>query len=75
MSTQQLTTISAPVLRDHLRHLEQERTLAVLTGLSSNGLFMRDLLDELEAVRHAYIGTAVTEIASLRAQLEAPLLG
>jgi hypothetical protein len=36
---------------------------------------MDDLLDELGAVRSAYVGAAVTEIASMRAAFGAPLLG
>ena len=31
--------------------------------------------DEIEAARHAYIGAAVTEIATLRAELGAPQVG
>jgi hypothetical protein len=75
MTTNELTTASAPAIREHLQRLQQERAFAVLTGLAENAIYMEDLSDELEAVRSAYIGAAVTEIASLRAELGSPLLG
>ena len=75
MITDQPTNTSAPALREHLRRLEQERVLAGQSGLERNALYMEDLSDELEAVRSAYVGAAVTEIASLRAALGSPLLG
>ena len=75
MTTEELITTSAPALRERLQRLEQERAFAGLTGLAGNELFMEDLADELEAVRSAYIGAAVTEIASLRAALGTSLLG
>ena len=34
-----------------------------------------DLDDEIVTTRHAYVGAAVTEIATLRAQLSGPQLG
>jgi hypothetical protein len=36
---------------------------------------MADLDNEIEATGHAYVATAVTEIASLRAQLWGPQVG
>jgi hypothetical protein len=36
---------------------------------------MADLEDEIAAARSAYVGAAVTEIASLRAELSGPQLG
>jgi hypothetical protein len=36
---------------------------------------MSDLRSEIDATRDAYVGAAVTEIASLRAQLDSPLYG
>jgi hypothetical protein len=62
-------------LRDHLTELLAERALAVLVGLGDNLAYLEDLEDELEAVHHAYVGAAVTEIASLRAELSGPQLG
>jgi hypothetical protein len=75
MSTQQLDVHSPAALREQLSLLERERAAAALNGLAGNGLYMADLHDELEAVRSAYVGAAVTEIASLRAALGAPLGG
>jgi len=62
-------------LRDHLLALSVERSTAALVGLGDNEAYMHDLHEEIEAARHAYIGAAVTEIASLRAQLGAPQVG
>ena len=75
MTTQELVKRSPAALRQQLELLEQERAAASLTGLTANALFMADLLDEIAAVRAAYVGAAVTEIASLRAGLGAPLIG
>ena len=75
MTTSELATTTAPLLRRHLRLLEQERAFACLTGLVDNDLYMTDLTEELDAVRVAYVGAAVTEIASLRAELGTPLQG
>ena len=75
MTTGELASATATALLRHLRLLEQERAHAVLTGLAHNGLYMQDLAEELGAVRSAYVGAAVTEIAVLRAALGSPLQG
>jgi hypothetical protein len=62
-------------LRRHLLVLNAERAAADLEGLSANREYMADLEDEIAAERHAYVGMAVTEIASLRAALSGPLQG
>jgi hypothetical protein len=67
--------MSALEIQHHLHALEAERSLASLEGLASNRDYMADLADEIEATRRAYIGAAVTEIASLRAELSKPQLG
>lgn len=57
---------------DALRHLEvlqEERALAHLTGLIHDADYVADLNDDIEASTHAYVGLAVTEIATLRAEL------
>ena len=74
-STSALTTTSAAGLREQLQLLERERAAVTLTGLALNGVYMADLRDEIEATRAAYVGAAVTEIASLRAELDGPLFG
>jgi hypothetical protein len=63
---------------DALRHLEvlqEERALAHLTGLVHDPDYVADLEDDIEASTHAYIGLAVTEIATLRAELDGPTFG
>ncbi|HEX2085357.1 MAG TPA: hypothetical protein VHF89_06720 [Solirubrobacteraceae bacterium] len=63
---------------DALRHLEvlqEERALATLTGLVHDVDYLADLEDDIAASTHAYVGLAVTEIATLRAELGGPLLG
>ena len=69
------TSISATAVREQLVLLQRERATAALAGFAANDLYLTDLLDEIEETRDAYIGAAVTEIASLRAVLDGPLLG
>jgi hypothetical protein len=57
---------------DALRHLEvlqEERALAHLTGLVHDPDYVADLEDDIQASTHAYVGLAVTEIATLRGEL------
>ena len=68
-------SISASATREQLVLLQRERAAAALAGVAANDLYLTDLLDELEETRDAYVGAAVTEIASLRAVLGGPLLG
>ncbi len=58
-----------------LRRLEAERLDAVEAGLGENALYMTDLDNDIEASRALYVGLAVTEIATLRAQLSGPQVG
>jgi len=58
-----------------LRRLEAERLDAVEAGLGDNALYMTDLENDIEASRAIYVGLAVTEIATLRAQLSGPQVG
>jgi hypothetical protein len=58
-----------------LRRLEAERLDAVEAGLGANALYMNDLDNDIEASRALYVGLAVTEIATLRAQLSGPQVG
>ncbi len=63
---------------DALRHLEvlqEERALASITGLIHDPDYIADLEDDIAASEQAYIGLAVTEIATLRAELGGPLIG
>jgi hypothetical protein len=56
-------------LREHLQSLSAERYAAALVGLDQDELYLRDLQDEIEATHSAYVGAAVTEIATFRAEL------
>jgi hypothetical protein len=71
----QYLAVTALLAREQLSALEAEQALAVITGLSDAESYMRDLDDELETWRYLYVSSAVTEIATLRAMLDAPDVG
>ena len=75
MNTSALTTTSAAALHEQLQQLQRDQATAALTGVAANGLYLADLTSEIEATRDDYVGAAVTEIASLRAELDGPLFG
>jgi hypothetical protein len=52
-----------------------ERATAIGTGLAHNVMYMDDLEADVEAARGAYVGLAVTEIATLRGELFGPQIG
>jgi hypothetical protein len=58
-----------------LLELRAERALASIEGLAVNSAYMADLDGEIQATTRAYIGAAVTEIATFRAELSAPQVG
>jgi hypothetical protein len=64
-----MTTQSATDIRDHLVLLETERALAIEAGLRDDPAYMADLDEEILATRHAWISSAVLEIARLRENL------
>ena len=66
---------SAIEVHAHLLDLQVERTLASIEGLAADSAYMADLDGEIEATTSAYVGAAVTEIATLRAQLSGPQVG
>ncbi len=70
-----MITQSATDIRQHLELLETERAAALATVLRDDEAYMADLRDEIHATRHAYVGSAVMEIASWRAQLNGPQVG
>jgi hypothetical protein len=74
-SEQTELTMTLSDLRRHLDDLACERATAALHGLDRDAAYMADLENEERATHAAYVGAAVTEIASLRAQLGAPLQG
>lgn len=67
--------MTAVEIRDHLARLEAERSLALSRGVADIDIYMADLEEELEVCREVYIATAVTEIATLRAELFGPQVG
>ena len=64
-----MTVMRAHDMRLHIAGLMAERLEAVEANLDSNAIYMRELEDDLVAAREAYIGLAVTEIATLRGEL------
>jgi hypothetical protein len=70
-----LTVQSATDIRQRLELLENERALALETALANDPAYMADLREEILATRHAFVGSAVVEIASFRAQLSGPQVG
>ena len=67
--------MSAIEIQDHLQQLNAERALALIEGLGEDSAYMADLDGEIAAMRSAYVGAAITEIASLRAELSGPQVG
>jgi hypothetical protein len=67
--------MSAIEMQIHLHELQAERALASIEGLASQRAYMLDLDNEITATREAYIAAAVTEIATLRAELSGPQTG
>ena len=67
-----MTTIA---IRTRLDELEAEAAAAAAWGADGIASYAADLRREIEHYRNAYVGAAVTEIASLRAELSGPLFG
>jgi hypothetical protein len=61
--------------RLELRRLQAERLDAADAGLAGNPLYMAELETDIEATLAAYVGLAVTEIATLRGELSGRQLG
>ena len=66
---------SAVDVRNHLELLHNERALAMTTPLRHDRAYMADLDEEILATRHAWISSAVLEIARFREQLSGAQLG
>ena len=62
-------------IRTHLDTLAEERAAALAWGADAIPAYLDDLEREIDDYRTAYIGAAVTEIASFRAQLSGPQFG
>ncbi|MQA73839.1 MAG: hypothetical protein GEU88_05760 [Solirubrobacterales bacterium] len=67
--------ITAVEAADVLSELRAERALAAVAGLTEIPSYMADLEQEIEAVRYLYVLTAVTEIATVRAEVSGPQVG
>ena len=66
---------TAAEMREHLQLLRLERALADADGRATDTEYVADLDDEIATTRTAYVGAAVTEIASLRGQLSGQARG
>jgi hypothetical protein len=67
--------MTAAELRGHVLKLQAERALALDTGLTEGGLYFSDIDEEIEVSRELYVASAVTEIATLRAEMSGPQTG
>ena len=70
-----MSALTATDVKQHLDLLYEERVLAIEIGLAADGAYMADLEQEIAAYRSAFVGVAVIEIASMRAQLSGPFAG
>ena len=66
---------TAAEARQHLLDLRFERAIAGPSGLLDDGSYVSQLDDDIAATEHALVGLVVTEIATLRAEIGAPLRG
>jgi hypothetical protein len=67
--------MSALEIRNHILGLHAERALAEQTGVAEIPAYMADLERDIAISQAAWIGAAVTEIASFRAQISGPSFG
>jgi hypothetical protein len=64
-----LPTMTAYDLHNQLLELQAERALAEETGVASIASYMEDLERDIARSHAAFVGAAVTEIASFRGEL------
>ena len=69
------TTMTTTEIRTHLDDLAAERAAAVAWGADAIPAYLEDLQREIDDYRAAYVGAAITEIASFRALLSGPQVG
>ena len=62
-------------IRSRLDELSEERAAALAWGADAIPAYLDDLQREIDGFRAAYVGAAVTEIASFRAALSGAQLG
>jgi hypothetical protein len=65
---------SAVEIHAHMLEPQAERALASIEGLAVDS-YMANLDGEIEATPRAYVGPAVTEIATFRAELSGAQVG
>ena len=70
-----VTVMTSQEMLLSLERLLIERDQARMTGFRDNDCFMDALEDDLASARDAYVGIAVTEIATLRGQLTGRQVG
>lgn len=75
MSEQSHPTETAAEALLRLSDLRFERAIAGTAGLLDDPEYLADLDEDIAASERTFVGLAVTEIASLRAELSAPLRG
>ena len=66
----QVVTMTAVEVRKHIGALEAERAEAVADDVIGIDAYRHDLDAEIEIWRHYFVTAAVTEIATLRAELD-----
>ena len=69
------THLTALDVREHLTRLQAERALASLEGTASDDPHLSELDDEIASTYEAYVGAAVTDIATLRAEMSGRQVG
>ena len=62
--------MSAYELHNQLLELHAERAVAEETGVAKIGSYMEDLERDMARAHAAFVGAAVTEIATLRGELD-----
>jgi hypothetical protein len=67
--------MTATQIRSRLDALTEERAAALAWGADAIPSYMNSLQREIADTHAAYVGAAVTEIASFRARLSAPQVG
>jgi hypothetical protein len=70
-----LLEMTAVEVRGHLAQLQAKRALAPSSGVADVDAHMADLEAQIEATRRLYAASAVTEIATLRAELSGAQAG
>jgi hypothetical protein len=67
--------MTAAELRSHVLKLQAERALALDTGVAQAALYVSDIDEEIEFSRELYVASAVTELATLRAEISGRQIG